>query len=107
MKLTELHPKWISLGGHVPGTPELRQIGMLFDCPLHGEKCEKYPRIPVYFANPPSGDAMLPQRNADDHRWQLSGTGFDNMTLRPSIVYPHPKFGPQHWHGFVTNGEIH
>lgn len=35
-------------------------------------------------------------------RWRASGTGFDDLTLDPSIWVDKPKG----WHGFVKNGEI-
>lgn len=99
MKLIELHPEWIDVG-------DFKQVGMLLDCPVHhGSECI-YPRIPVYFANPPSGAPMLPKRDLEEGRWNLNGTSFEDMTLVPSILYPRPKYGPQHWHGFITNGEV-
>jgi hypothetical protein len=33
-------------------------------------------------------------------RWQVSGTGYNDLTINPSIL----NHGC--WHGFVTNGEI-
>jgi hypothetical protein len=33
--------------------------------------------------------------------WTASGTGFDDLTLSPSVNVTNG-----HWHGFVTNGEI-
>jgi len=99
MRLTELHPAWIDLD-------KFEKVGIFFDCPVHSVAGCEYPRIPVYFANPPSGCAPLPMHEADDCRWQLAGASFEDMTLTPSILYPKPKYGPQHWHGFVTNGEV-
>jgi hypothetical protein len=32
-------------------------------------------------------------------QWGVSGTGFDNLTLTPSV-------NTRPWHGFVTNGEV-
>jgi hypothetical protein len=99
MKLTDLHPAWIDFD-------VFKQLGVMFDCPIHRDAGCIYPRIAVYFANPPSGAAPLPKHDSDDCRWQLTGSTFENMTLTPSILYPKPKCGPQHWHGFITNGEI-
>jgi Family of unknown function (DUF6527) len=99
MKLIDLHPEWINLD-------VFEKVGVMFDCPVHKDQGCIYPRIPVYFANPPSGCAPLPKHGNDDARWQLTGTSFDNMTLMPSILYPKPKYGPMHWHGFITNGEV-
>ncbi|SRR6266568_3115101 len=99
MRLTELHPQWVDLG-------DFKQLGVIFDCPVHRTSGCIYPRIPAYFANPPSGHAPLPIHEADDCRWQLTGDSFENMTLSPSILYPKPNYGPQHWHGFISNGEV-
>jgi len=33
-------------------------------------------------------------------RWPVTGTGYDDMTLTPSILIPN------YWHGFITNGEV-
>jgi hypothetical protein len=100
MRLADLHPEWISFGA------EWQKVGMFIDCPVHhGAHCE-YPRIPVYFANPPSGAKPLPQHEADDGRWTVAGDSFENMTLSPSILYPKPKYGPMHWHGFIRKGEV-
>ncbi len=35
-------------------------------------------------------------------RWQAFGTGFDNLSVSPSILL----IGGCAWHGFITNGEI-
>lgn len=32
-------------------------------------------------------------------RWKVSGTGFDDLTLTPSV-----DLGAGDWHGFITNG---
>lgn len=34
-------------------------------------------------------------------RWTASGTGFDDLSLSPSVNVDH-----EHWHGFITNGEV-
>ena len=34
-------------------------------------------------------------------RWNVTGTGFDNLTLSPSV-----NVDKGHWHGFIRNGEI-
>lgn len=99
MKLTDLHPQWIDLG-------PCYKVGVVFDCPVHKDTGCIYPRILAYFENPPSGAAMLPKAEPDDGRWVMSGAGFEDMTLQPSILYPKPKYGPTHWHGFIRNGEV-
>jgi len=37
-------------------------------------------------------------------RWSVSGTGLEDLTLSPSIKVPDE--GPEHWHGYITNGEV-
>jgi hypothetical protein len=71
MRLTELHPEWITLDSDIA-----KKVGVFFDCPVHRTAGCIYPRIPVYFANPPSGCAPLPKHDADDARWQLTGDTF-------------------------------
>lgn len=44
-------------------------------------------------------------RNGNPSRWQVSGTGLDDLTLKPSIDLTGPS-RPNCWHGFITNGEI-
>jgi hypothetical protein len=34
-------------------------------------------------------------------RWIASGTSFDDLTLSPSV-----NVDKEHWHGFITNGEV-
>ena len=34
-------------------------------------------------------------------RWTASGTSFEDLTLSPSV-----NVSNEHWHGFITNGEI-
>ena len=100
MKLADLHPQWISFG------VDFQRVGIFIDCPVHcGARCE-YPRIPIYFANPPAGSKPVPKHEDDDGRWTRVGDSFEAMTLSPSILYPKPKYGKQHWHGFIRNGEV-
>jgi hypothetical protein len=62
VRLAELHPQWIDLA-------DFKQVGMMFDCPVHRDGGCIYPRIPVYFANPPSGAPMLPKHDEEEGRW--------------------------------------
>lgn len=107
MKLTELHPKWITLNGWVPEDAFYR--GVSFLCP----RCPRNPcptcghdgthRYAVMFWPPidPAGwmarmAAALPQ---EGHK-RVSGDTFDTLTLEPSI-----GFDP-HWHGHIVGGEV-
>lgn len=103
MKLTDLHPKWITLyGSTVP-----LYIGITFRCPHcpdgeRGETCY----LAVYFTNPVDPDNWLPRitplGKLADNVWNRVGESFENLTLTPSIDAS--KVG--HWHGFITNGEV-
>lgn len=44
-------------------------------------------------------------RDGKPSRWQVSGTGFDDLTLKPSIDLTGPV-RPNCWHGFITNGDV-
>lgn len=37
-----------------------------------------------------------------DVRWDVSGTGYHDLTTKPSILI----IGGCEWHGFITNGEV-
>jgi uncharacterized protein DUF6527 len=41
--------------------------------------------------------------NGEPTRWNLSGSGYNDLTLTPSIWL---KGGGCGWHGFITNGEV-
>lgn len=44
-------------------------------------------------------------RDGKPSRWQVSGTGFNDLTLKPSIDLTSAQ-RPNCWHGFVTNGDV-
>lgn len=74
--------------------------GIEFDCP----KCRNH-RIHIAFAG--RGVADHHGTHAADGRptrWQVTGTGFDDITLTPSVDCT--PSNPNCWHGFITNGEI-
>jgi Family of unknown function (DUF6527) len=117
MKLVDLEPFWCADwddGSHRRSNYDLTLAtaqGVLFDCP----KC-RAPQgshsILVWFrdrgvpddAEPgaarPEGHEKSPQ-GRPAQRWTAAGTGFDDLTLKPSIALE----GGCAWHGFVTNGE--
>jgi Family of unknown function (DUF6527) len=109
MKLIELEPHWWGDGS--------RRLGVTFLCP----HCRTI-RLGIAFANPPDGGLPSPvvtttmphciRDHVHVHRsfdvppgalWQRTGETFDTLSLAPSVDAS--KSG--HWHGFVTNGEIH
>lgn len=44
-------------------------------------------------------------RDGRPSRWQVSGAGYHDLTLSPSVDLTGPV-RPNCWHGFITNGEI-
>lgn len=63
--------------------------------------------VEVSFANPigcqpAPADAGSQSRNGGPSRWQMTGTGLDDLTLSPSVAVGPPEC----WHGYITNGEV-
>lgn len=44
-------------------------------------------------------------RNGKPSRWQVSGTGFDDLTLHPSVDLTGPV-RPNCWHGWIKSGAV-
>lgn len=126
MRLTELEPEWVNYGGHggiarfmdthshIAYDPEevaegyhdqsedfAHADGVLFLCPT----CFKKNNGPVgtesvlcWFANRPKVPA---DATPGPGRWTATGSSFNDLTLSPSVNVDH-----EHWHGYVTNGEV-
>jgi len=64
--------------------------------------------VAVYFSGRPAN--LVKGLNDEDGkfiRWGVSGTGYHDLTITPSIfVNPDRTDHPSSWHGFVTNGEV-
>lgn len=110
MRLIDLKPRWVGLNpsqwGELEG-PSVR-FGLSFKCP----HCEDRLAVmfkpfidPTNFAeritwalpgapNPNTGEVK------EIHWWRRTGETFDTLTLTPSID------AANHWHGFITDGEI-
>lgn len=103
LKLTELNPEWLGRGGEGVYDKDHNPIsythgaGISFDCPCG---CEK--KIAIMFNNPLDGKRFS-NRNA---YWDRSGDTFETLTLSPSILNWNIEDHSEHWHGFITNGEI-
>lgn len=74
--------------------------GLRMQCPV----CRNH-GLAVAFA----GRGVLDHHGSHDRdgkpsRWQVSGTGLDDLTLRPSVDLTSPQ-RPNCWHGFITGGE--
>lgn len=106
MRLAELEPRFVRREIREGGREVLVTVetpaeadGLWFVCPgcykakggrrgCHSILCYK-PEIPMEAGQGPG-------------RWPMSGTGFDDLTLTPSIQL---LGATCQWHGFITNGE--
>lgn len=106
MRLTELEPEFLRREVREGGREVLVRVdtlaeadGVWFVCPgcfkakgsrpgCHMVLCYK-PEVPQEAGQGPG-------------RWPMTGTGFSDLTLTPSIQL----LGGCGWHGFITNGEV-
>ena len=109
MRLTELDPEWVRLT-ETPGTRRrggevdiTTAQGMIFLCPTCFQKN----------GGPVGTHSVLTwfrDRGVPDHeepgpgRWAVTGTGFEDITLSPSIDIS--SNGDGEWHGFIQNGGV-
>jgi hypothetical protein len=70
--------------------------GVMFECP----KCRRH-SILIWFRDRGVPDEATPGPG----RWIASGTGYDDLTLSPSINLDTPGTTGCKWHGWVTGGE--
>ncbi len=108
MKLTELEPQFLRYE-LLEGKETHRYVdtladaqGVMFLCP----QCWKKNNGPVgthsvlcWFVGRRVPDHVFPRPG----RWHVSGTGYDDLTLQPSVFLTGQGCG---WHGFVTNGVV-
>lgn len=72
--------------------------GIWFRCPKCRSHC-----VEATFAGRGVPDDMGTHNKAGEAvRWNVSGTGFEDLTTTPSILLQ----GGCDWHGFVTNGDV-
>lgn len=102
MKLLDLDACFVAKADFSTGSYHEQQEmngaqGVLFDCP----KCRRH-SVLCWFRNPISAPKVPDSFEPNGGRWEVSGTNFTDLTLKPSVnLEPH---GCQ-WHGFVTNGD--
>lgn len=94
--LSDLAPAFLTVGG--------RLVGVSFKCPACAdEHCRTW-----VYVDPPfdAGPVCTPA-------WQRTGDTFDTLSLSPSILTRQHHEGrdapgaiSEHWHGFVTNGQV-
>lgn len=103
-RLLDLDPQWVAdydgvvrsmFRGTVVLTIDTAQ-GVLFECP----KCGAH-SILAWFRGRGVPDDATPGPG----RWTPSGTGFGDLTLKPSIDLSGGNPTSCQWHGFVTNGD--
>ncbi len=107
-RLIELDPQWtisssfIATDGSVQDYHGRKGMGVTFRCPIHDD-CYWF-WIP--FENPIDGGpkGTKGQGKNKNKFWQRTGETFETLTLVPSIKFP--EEGPEHWHGYITNGEV-
>lgn len=95
--LTEFDPRWAEQDGRI--------VGLTFACP----RCAAAGRDPdacrVAVAFEPGLDGG-PGGTFGGKAWQRTGDTFDTITLTPSILVYEGATQAEHWHGFVTNGQV-
>lgn len=99
MKLTDLNPRWVGLPGPI-------YDGVAFDCP----HC-KTQRLAITFSPPIDPNGLWPRilkpTYAGQNVWKRGeGDTFDTLTLSPSVDASNPIEFKNHWHGFITCGEV-
>lgn len=105
MRLTELHPKWITLNGWADDRPFY--VGITFRCPHCPDGERGYVQyLAVFFENPidPHGlvGSMFALPRLKDTLWYRTGDTFETLCLTPSVDAS--KVG--HWHGSISCGEV-
>jgi hypothetical protein len=116
MKLTELEPQFECYGRrdghdilrHVDSLEEAQ--GIQFLCPScfvrHGGSVGTH-WVEVSFAGRSVEEKQgSHNRDGQPSRWNVSGTGYSDLTTTPSILIDPAEPACSGWHGFITNGEI-
>jgi hypothetical protein len=115
MKLVHLEPQFIQyfeegVAQYLRHVPDLGHAqGVQFLCPVcfvrNGGAVGTH-LIEVTFAGKGVKDHLGSHNNkGKPSRWTASGTGYADLTLKPSILIDPAKPACDGWHGFVTNGE--
>jgi len=82
--------------------------GVFFQCPLCAEGKPRSSAAVIgahYFGVTFADRGVLPHQgchgtNGEPTRWQVTGTGLDDLTTQPSIQIQ----GGCNWHGYITDG---
>lgn len=116
MKLVHLEPQFVQyfedeIGRYLRHVPDLGHAhGVQFLCPscfVRNGGAVGTHLIEVTFSDRGVRDDQGSHgRTGAPSRWTVSGTGFANLTLKPSVQIDPAKPACDGWHGFVTNGEV-
>lgn len=74
--------------------------GIYFKCPA----CGGHMVAPTFAGRNVASHLGSHGRGGEPTRWNASGSGYDDLTLTPSIDLSGPRGPACQWHGFVTNG---
>ncbi len=106
MRLTELEPQFYRhelrpqdgrvVEYNIPVTELAFAQGLGFICPACKDTNGHY--MKCWFSGRGVPDAVTPAPG----RWEVSGTGYHDLSLSPSILI----IGGCGWHGYITNGEV-
>jgi hypothetical protein len=105
MRLTELKPRWTTFSHAADGIDVT--TGITFLCP----HCLTQ-RLGIAFRPPIDKVGLMASLGIeapypDAPIWDRQGDTFENLTLNPSINAENNRIDfPNHWHGFITNGEV-
>lgn len=102
MRLVDLEPEFLRHDDRTLVTASFADAHSIwFECPVC--RSGRGHHVLVSFAGRGLPDGMGSQnREGKPSRWEVSGTGFADLTLKPSIDCT-PSCP---WHGFVTAGEV-
>ena len=106
IKLVDLEPQFLRVKTpgkeYIHADALLQAQGVRFLCPV----CYTKNNGPVgthqvlcWFAGTGVPDSEFPKPG----RWKVTGTGFEDLTLHPSVHLSGPGCG---WHGWIKNGEV-
>lgn len=100
MKFVDLAPCFLAIhdrdgGRHVDHVSTLAEADAIrFTCP----GCGKHEIVIPFKGRNWDGKGTA-------NGWDVSGTGYADLTLHPSVLLVAGHEGDCHWHGFITNGE--
>ena len=109
IKLTDLEPEWvIATDGSHARSDQLTIVnaqGILFLDPVEFTKNGGpigTSSVLVWFR----GRGVPDDKEPRPGRWDVAGTGFDDLTLSPSIDLTVQGEFPDRWHGFIKAGRV-